>query len=123
MKKYLFFAIPESAARIFSRSHIIILDNLTIVEYIYIYFFYKKTRPVRRPGPAAAHRAPWCDTPRDGCMRRIRRRMKHAAPPRHREARRLDREAPGSTGKHRQSTGNIFSIYRFSDLSHRYYYF
>jgi hypothetical protein len=33
-------------------------------------------------------------------MRRIRRRMEHAAPPRHREARRLDREAPGSTGKH-----------------------
>ena len=39
-------------------------------------------------------------TIRHGCMRRIRRRMKHAAPPRHREARRLDREAPGSTGKH-----------------------
>ena len=39
---------------------IIILDNLTIVEFIY----FKKTGPVRRPGPAAAHRAPWYDTPR-----------------------------------------------------------
>jgi hypothetical protein len=72
---------------------IIILDNLTIVEYIY----FKK--PARSAGPVLPPRIERRGTIRHGCMRRIRRRMKHAATPRHREARRHDREAPGSTGK------------------------
>ena len=54
-------------------------------------------------GPLLPPRIERRGTIRHGCTRRIRRRMKHAAPPRHREARRLDREAPGSTGKHREA--------------------
>jgi hypothetical protein len=79
---------------------IIILDNLTIVEFIYL------KKPARSAGPVLPPRIERRGTIRHGCMhgcmRRIRRRMKHAAPPRHREARRHDREAPGSTGKHRE---------------------
>jgi hypothetical protein len=40
----------------------IILDKLTIVE-----FKIKKKRPVRQPGPAVAHLAPWYDMPRPAC--------------------------------------------------------
>jgi hypothetical protein len=74
---------------------IIILDRLTIVEFIYL------KKPARSAGPVLPPRIERRGTIRHGCMRRIRRRMKNAAPPRHREARRHDRER---TGKHREAS-------------------